>query len=74
MSAKLLRSLTDENQDLQKQIGCMNGIFQLFDRHHFLNGRRVNSHSNKRLPPGIPLRCSVIVRKCVYFSHIFGKT
>ncbi|XP_059450551.1 protein LONGIFOLIA 2-like [Corylus avellana] len=52
MSARLLRSLTDENQDLQKQIGCMNGIFQLFDRHHFLNGRRTNSHSHKRLPAG----------------------
>lgn len=55
MSAKLLRSLTDENQDLQKQIGCMNGIFQLFNGHNFLSGRRVNSrsHSHKRLPPGI---------------------
>jgi hypothetical protein len=64
MSARLLRSLTDENQDLQKQIGCMNGIFQLFDRHHFLNGRRTNSHSRKRLPPGIPLRCCLFLGMC----------
>lgn len=49
MAAKLLHSLADDNQDLQKQIGCMNGIFQLFDRHHVLTGRRL---THKRLPPG----------------------
>ncbi|KAK1383527.1 Protein LONGIFOLIA like [Heracleum sosnowskyi] len=30
--------------DIQKQIGCMNGIFQLFGR--------ANSNNHKRLPPG----------------------
>ncbi|KAF8408223.1 hypothetical protein HHK36_007368 [Tetracentron sinense] len=55
MSAKLLHTITDENPDLKKQIGCMTGIFQLFDRHHVLTGRRVNGiHSHKRLPPGDP--------------------
>ncbi|GER45293.1 protein LONGIFOLIA 2 [Striga asiatica] len=34
MSAKTMSSLRDENRDLRKQIGCMNGILQLFDRHH----------------------------------------
>ncbi|CAG7899629.1 unnamed protein product, partial [Brassica rapa] len=34
MAAKLLHTLADENSDLQKKIGCMNGIFQLFDRHN----------------------------------------
>ncbi|KAF5734650.1 hypothetical protein HS088_TW15G00142 [Tripterygium wilfordii] len=48
MAAKLLHSLADENPDLQKQIGCMTGIFQIFDRHHALTGRRLNQ---KRLPP-----------------------
>lgn len=53
MAAKLLHSLTDENLDLQKQIGCMNGIFQLFDRPHILTGsRRMVGHSPKRPPPG----------------------
>ncbi|KAL3526600.1 hypothetical protein ACH5RR_011256 [Cinchona calisaya] len=52
MSAKILPSLTDESRDLQKQIGCMNGIFQLFDRHYFLTGRRSNGHNHKRLLPG----------------------
>ncbi|KAL7101044.1 hypothetical protein ACP275_08G031900 [Erythranthe tilingii] len=52
MSAKTMSSLTDEKRDLRKQIGCMNGIFQLFDRHHFLTGRRISSHSQKRLLQG----------------------
>lgn len=56
MSAKFIYSLTDENPDLQKQIGCMNGIFQLFDRHRFLPAKRINGHHNhKRLPQGMLL-------------------
>lgn len=53
MSAKFIHSLSDENPDLQKQIGCMNGIFQLFDRRHFLCGaRRVISQNHQSLPSG----------------------
>ncbi|XP_015579923.1 protein LONGIFOLIA 1 isoform X1 [Ricinus communis] len=53
MSAKFVHTLSDENPDLQKQIGCMNGIFQLFERHHFLSGRRqITGHNQKRLPSG----------------------
>lgn len=52
MSAKILPSLPDESRDLQKQIGCMNGIFQLFDRQSFLVGRRSSGHNHKRLLPG----------------------
>lgn len=48
MAAKLLRSLTDDNQDLQKQIGCMTGIFQLFDRQHMLTTRRITGHTPRR--------------------------
>ncbi|KAJ9568195.1 hypothetical protein OSB04_004161 [Centaurea solstitialis] len=54
MAAKLLHSLTDDNPDLQKQIGCMTGVFQLFDRHNMVAGRRFSGHSPKRLPPGSP--------------------
>lgn len=53
MAAKLLHSLTDDNPDLQKQIGCMTGVFQLFDRHQVLAGRRITGPSPKRLPSGI---------------------
>ncbi|XP_022773761.1 protein LONGIFOLIA 1-like [Durio zibethinus] len=52
MSAKFMYSLSDENPDLQKQIGCMNGLFQLFDRHYFLGSRRIASPNHKRLPSG----------------------
>jgi len=49
MAAKLLHSLADDNPDLQKQIGCMTGVFQLFDRHHIIPPRHI---TQKMLPPG----------------------
>ncbi|KAL3624071.1 protein of unknown function (DUF4378) [Castilleja foliolosa] len=52
MSAKTMSSIRDENGDLQKQIGCMNGIFQIFDRQHFLSGRRMSGGRTKRLLQG----------------------
>ncbi|CAL5186010.1 unnamed protein product [Lathyrus oleraceus] len=45
MSKKGLKSMKDENQDLQKQIGCISGFFQMFDRHRFLTGQ-TDSHKN----------------------------
>ncbi|KAL5987876.1 hypothetical protein ACLOJK_035632 [Asimina triloba] len=53
MSAKLLQALTDDNPDLQKQIGCMTGIFQLFDRHHVITGKRINGQTPKRISSGM---------------------
>ncbi|KAL4282752.1 hypothetical protein GQ457_16G031390 [Hibiscus cannabinus] len=47
MAAKLLHSLADENSDLQKQIGCMTGVFQIFDRHHLITAKRL---SHRKLP------------------------
>ncbi|XP_077215465.1 protein LONGIFOLIA 1-like [Tasmannia lanceolata] len=52
MSAKILEALTDENPDLKKQIGCITGIFQLFDRHHLLTAKRLNGQNHKKLPSG----------------------
>ncbi|KAL6956469.1 Protein LONGIFOLIA 1, partial [Sarracenia purpurea var. burkii] len=49
MSEKIMDSLKDENPDLHKQIGCMNGIFHLFNRHHFVAGQRISRHNHKRL-------------------------
>ncbi|KAG6587589.1 protein LONGIFOLIA 2-like [Cucurbita moschata] len=49
MAAKLLHSLTDDNPDLRKQIGCMTGILHLFDRHNAIATKQI---SHKRLPPG----------------------
>ncbi|WCJ25574.1 Protein LONGIFOLIA 1 [Euphorbia peplus] len=45
MSSKVVRSFSDENPDLHKHIGCMNGLF-----HHFLSGRRQITHHT--LPSG----------------------
>lgn len=41
----------DQNLEkhIEKQMGCMAGFFQIFDRHHLLTGKRLNS--TKRLPP-----------------------
>ncbi|KAK4772841.1 hypothetical protein SAY87_027860 [Trapa incisa] len=50
MSAKLIYSIADDNPAVQKQIGCMNGIFQLFDHHNFLYSRRISKDPDKRLP------------------------
>ncbi|KAL4298087.1 hypothetical protein GQ457_12G006260 [Hibiscus cannabinus] len=47
MAAKLLHSLADENPDLQKQIGCMTGIFHIFDRHQMITAKRL---SHRKLP------------------------
>ncbi|GMI72200.1 TON1 Recruiting Motif 4, LONGIFOLIA 3 [Hibiscus trionum] len=47
MAAKLLHSLADENPDLKKQIGCMTGVFQIFDRHHMITAKRL---SHRKLP------------------------
>lgn len=52
MSAKLLMGLSEENPELERQIGCLTGIFQVFDRHHLITGRRLSGQSPRRLPPG----------------------
>lgn len=52
MAAKILHSMTDDNPNLQKQIGCMTGIFQLVDRQPIPTERRIVGHRSERLPPG----------------------
>ncbi|NP_001289911.1 protein LONGIFOLIA 1-like [Camelina sativa] len=53
MSAKLLYNLSDENPNLNKQIGCMNGIFQVFYRQHYPPRRvAVTGDELKSLPSG----------------------
>lgn len=76
MAAKILHSLTDDNPDLQKQIGCMTGIFQLFDRQQMLTGsRRIVTPSPKRLPPGkrslmLVALFSLLPQMCLWLSLI----
>ncbi|KAG4995966.1 hypothetical protein AAZX31_10G029800 [Glycine max] len=44
----------DQNLEkhIHKQMGCMAGFLQIFDRHQILTGKRIYSH--KRLPPASP--------------------
>ncbi|XP_071735103.1 protein LONGIFOLIA 1-like [Rutidosis leptorrhynchoides] len=52
MSTKeVMLTLKDDKQDLQKQLGCMNGLFQIFDR-RFLLGQRRHGQNQKRPSPG----------------------
>jgi len=45
----------DQNLEkhIHKQMGCMAGFLQIFDRHQILTGKRI--YSPKRLPPVKPL-------------------
>eukprot|EP00250_Pteridium_aquilinum_P017036 c23421_g1_i1 orf=173-4678(-) len=47
---KLLQSLSEDPQ-LEKQIGCMTGILQLFDRHQVLTGKRLYGHKRISAAP-----------------------
>ncbi|KAI4389279.1 hypothetical protein MLD38_001520 [Melastoma candidum] len=60
MSARILYSLTDDrSRGSRKQpVGCMNGIFHLFNRVHFLSaGRRPAGISPKTLAAGQDVVC-----------------
>ncbi|PSS14589.1 Protein LONGIFOLIA like [Actinidia chinensis var. chinensis] len=48
MTTGILHDQKMEKQ-IEKQMGCMTGIFHLFDRHHILNGKRLTD--TKHLPP-----------------------
>ncbi|KAI3513335.1 hypothetical protein L1887_20666 [Cichorium endivia] len=52
MATKYLHSLADENPDLRKQIGCMTGVFHIFNRNQIVTRSRVAGHGPKRLPHG----------------------
>ncbi|KAI3699685.1 hypothetical protein L2E82_44119 [Cichorium intybus] len=48
MTTKGVYTLREDQQELTKQLGCMNGIFQLFDRRYLLGQR----NNQKKLPQG----------------------
>ncbi|KAI7741407.1 hypothetical protein M8C21_000867 [Ambrosia artemisiifolia] len=48
---EIVHTLIDDKQELQKQLGCMNGIFQIFDRRYLL-GQRRHGHNQKKQPSG----------------------
>ncbi|XP_076883346.1 protein LONGIFOLIA 1-like isoform X2 [Bidens hawaiensis] len=51
MSTEVVHTLKEDTQDLHMQLGCMNGLFQLFDR-RFLLGQRRESSRHKKLHHG----------------------
>ncbi|CAA7387891.1 unnamed protein product [Spirodela intermedia] len=51
MPGNLLNAFADENPDLQRQLGCVAGIFQAFNRHRFLTSRRLTGLHHHRRPP-----------------------
>ncbi|KAL2540632.1 hypothetical protein Adt_01610 [Abeliophyllum distichum] len=52
---------------IEKQMGCMAGFLQLFDRHHILTGKRLYS-TTKRLPPSTGVDSSPEQEKSVAIS------
>ncbi|KAJ0615251.1 putative protein LONGIFOLIA [Helianthus annuus] len=52
MSTEVMHTLGEDTHELQKQLGCMNGIFQLFDRRYLL-GQRRHGHHHKKPPQGV---------------------
>ncbi|CAL9157684.1 unnamed protein product [Musa hybrid cultivar] len=52
MSAKFLHTFADEDPEMKRQIGCMTGIFQIFDRQRLLTGRRLSGHSHQGVSSG----------------------
>lgn len=68
MSKKGLKSMKDEKQELQKQIGCITGFFQLFDRHRFITGQRTTKYIQNASSSGIQLFISLYF---LFFGILF---
>ncbi|XP_047338001.1 protein LONGIFOLIA 2-like [Impatiens glandulifera] len=50
MAAKLLNSWKEDNPNLiRHQVGCMKGVFHMFDRPYMLNNRRISGRNHKKL-------------------------
>ncbi|CAH1424976.1 unnamed protein product [Lactuca virosa] len=49
MSAKGMYTLREDKQELTKQLGCMNGIFQLFDRRYLLGQKKLPQGGKKEI-------------------------
>lgn len=54
-------------KQIEKQMGCMAGFFQIFDRQQLLTGKRI--YSIKRLPP-TPVS-SIFCMLCLAVYFIF---
>lgn len=50
-AARMPGAFSDDMPELNRQMGCMAGIFQIFDRQRLITGRRGGRQAQKRLPP-----------------------
>lgn len=55
-------------KQIEKQMGCMAGFLQIFDRHHILTGKRLSS--TKRLPPSLAADSTFESEKSIESSTI----
>ncbi|KAL6657633.1 hypothetical protein ACP70R_005413 [Stipagrostis hirtigluma subsp. patula] len=51
MPVRLRGAFSDDMPEFDRQMGCMAGIFQIFDRQRLITGRRGGRQAQKRLPP-----------------------
>jgi hypothetical protein len=72
MSKKAMTSMKDENQELQKQIGCISGFFQLFDRHRFLTSHN-NSSNSHNIPNQGNLYYKILISLFYFCAMYFEK-
>ena len=70
MTTGIIHDQTLEKQ-IEKQMGCMAGFLQIFDRNQILNGKRL--YATKRLPPS-PVSCrfpSLSLHLFFFFFYLF---
>lgn len=49
MTTGIVKDQQKLEKQIEKQMGCMAGFLQIFDRHQIITGKRI--YSSKRLPP-----------------------
>ncbi|KAJ4812564.1 LONGIFOLIA protein [Rhynchospora pubera] len=69
MSAKFLHAFADDNPDLSRQIGCMTGIFQMFDRQYVPTSVK-RLPAPKQLPSGPALSNTSSAERVMCSSQI----
>ncbi|KAG2696972.1 hypothetical protein I3760_07G085100 [Carya illinoinensis] len=60
-----------DQKHIEKQMGCMAGFLQIFDRNQILTGKRL--YSNKRLPPSSPVDSTPESNSSMVFPEMPGE-
>ncbi|XP_006650200.1 protein LONGIFOLIA 2-like [Oryza brachyantha] len=51
MPSRMMQAFAQEASDLDRQMGCMAGVFQIFDRRRLLTARQRGGHRSRGTPP-----------------------